>query len=200
MPFFTHTDAAVARSLISYRISILDHARRRADELGQRGALFPWRTIMGEEASAYFPASTAQYHINADIAYALFQYLDVTGDDSILDEGGFALLVETARLWVDLGFYNERKGGHFCINEVTGPDEYSALVDNNLYTNAMAAFHLSRVALLARTLHASVSTMGPLGNLAHVELASLRRRPRRCIPYDVRFRSMPRMIALTPLG
>lgn len=189
MPFFTHTDAAVARSLISYRISILDHARRRADELGQRGALFPWRTIMGEEASAYFPASTAQYHINADIAYALFQYLDVTGDDSILDEGGFALLVETARLWVDLGFYNERKGGHFCINEVTGPDEYSALVDNNLYTNAMAAFHLSRVALLARTLQREqpqrYRALSEAIALTEIELASFEAAAEAMyIPYD----------------
>ena len=152
MPLFTHTDSAVARSLIMYRISILDHARSRAGQLSQRGALYPWRTISGPEASAYFPASTAQYHINADIAYALLQYLDVTGDHSILDEGGFDLLIETARLWVDLGFYNDRRDGKFCINEVTGPDEYSALVDNNLYTNAMAAYHLERTAALARWL------------------------------------------------
>lgn len=148
MPFFTHTDPTTARALIAFRISILDHARSRARELSQRGALFPWRTIGGMEASAYFPASTAQYHINADIAYALLQYLVVTGDRSILDEGGYDLLVETARLWVDLGFYNERKGGKFCIHEVTGPDEYSALVDNNLYTNVMAAYHLEHTARL----------------------------------------------------
>ena len=152
MPLFTHTDPAIARSLIAFRISILDHARSRARELSQKGALYPWRTIGGPEASAYFPASTAQYHINADIAYALLQYLEVTGDRTILGEGGFDLLIETARLWVDLGFYNKRRGGLFCINEVTGPDEYSALVDNNLYTNVMAAHHLEQTARLVRQL------------------------------------------------
>ncbi len=152
MPFFTHTDPQTARSLLRYRISLLDHARSRARKLSQRGALFPWRTINGLEASAYFPASTAQYHINGDIAYSIFQYLDVTGDYTILEEGGAELLFETARLWVDLGHYNPRKGGQFCLDEVTGPDEYSALVHNNLYTNVLAKYHLERVVELARYL------------------------------------------------
>ncbi len=110
--------------------------------MNQRGgALYPWRTINGLEASAYFPAGTAQYHINADIAYAIFQYLEVTGDDTILEEGAAEVLVETARLFLDLGFFNPEKGGKFCINEVTGPDEYSALSDNNCYTNVMVQHH-----------------------------------------------------------
>lgn len=146
MPLFTHTDPSVARALLTYRIATLDKARQRAEELSQKGALYPWRTINGLEASAYFPASTAQYHINADIAHALIQYLQVTEDYSILEDGGFDLLMETARLWVDLGFYDPRKRGQFCLHEVTGPDEYSALVDNNLYTNVMAAYHLEQAA------------------------------------------------------
>ncbi len=149
MPFFNHTQSSVARSLITYRISTIDYARSRARELHQRGALFPWRTINGLEASAYFPAGTAQYHINADIAYTILQYLEVTGDDSILDEGAAELLIETARLYLDLGFFNPEKGGRFCLNEVTGPDEYSALVDNNCYTNVMVQHHFEGVVSLA---------------------------------------------------
>ena len=148
MPFFNHTNSETARALIAYRISTLDYARARAREMSQRGALFPWRTINGMEASAYFPAGTAQYHINADIAYSIFQYLEVSKDDSILEEGAAELLVETARLFYDLGFFNPAKDNQFCINEVTGPDEYSALVDNNCYTNVMVMHHFEGVVSL----------------------------------------------------
>lgn len=143
LPFFTHTNPEKARDLLLYRIGILPYAKKRARELSQKGALFPWRTIYGPEASAYFPAGTAQYHINADIAYALYQYLDITQDHSILDEGGLELLIETARFYLDLGSFNEQ--GEFVINEVTGPDEYTALVDNNAYTNMMVRHHLRRL-------------------------------------------------------
>jgi alpha,alpha-trehalose phosphorylase len=102
---------------------MLPQARARAKELGHRGAMFPWRTINGEEASAYYPAGTAQYHINADIMYALRKYVQATGDELFLRDYGAEMLVETARLWVDLGFYSGTKGGRFCINGVTGPDE-----------------------------------------------------------------------------
>ncbi len=138
MPFFTFTSPQTARSLIHYRITILDKARDRAREMSQKGALFPWRTINGLEASAYYPAGTAQYHINADIAYSILQYLDVTHDYSILIEGAAEVLFETARMYADLGFF---KDGEFHIHQVTGPDEYSALVDNNTYTNAMVRHH-----------------------------------------------------------
>ncbi|WP_422479631.1 beta-phosphoglucomutase [Pleomorphochaeta sp. DL1XJH-081] len=148
MPFFNHTQAKTARALIAYRISTLDYARERARQMSQKGALFPWRTINGLEASAYFPAGTAQYHINADIAYSIFQYLEVSGDDTILAEGAADILLETARLFYDLGFFNPAKDGLFCINEVTGPDEYSALVDNNTYTNIMVKHHFEGVVAL----------------------------------------------------
>jgi alpha,alpha-trehalose phosphorylase len=116
---------------------MLDAARRRAREVGHRGALYPWRTIGGEEASAWYPAGTAQYHINADIAYALQHYVFVTGDLAFFLEEATQVMVETARLWMDLGFFSERRGGAFCINGVTGPDEYTTVVDNNAYTNLM---------------------------------------------------------------
>lgn len=155
LPFFTYEEPAIAKSLIDYRISKLDKARARAAELSLPGALFPWRTIDGEEASAYYPAGTAQYHIDADIAYALSLYVSSSGDQSILKSGGAELLFETARLWMGLGFFNPRRGGAFCIPCVTGPDEYTALVDNNAYTNLMAEFNLRKAAEVAAQLAAT---------------------------------------------
>jgi alpha,alpha-trehalose phosphorylase len=142
LPFLIYTQPRIAKNLLKFRHSMLDKARQRAREVNQKGALFPWRTINGEEASAYYAASTAQYHINADIAYALKKYVDVTGDTEFLFDCGTEMLVETARLWVDLGFYSERRNGRFCIHGVTGPDEYNAVVNNNTYTNLMARENL----------------------------------------------------------
>ena len=142
LPFLTYTSPRIARNLLVFRYKMLDQARNRAKLLGHRGAMFPWRSIGGEEASAYYAAGTAQYHINADIMYALRKYVHATGDDLLLREYGAEMLVETARLWSDLGFYSEAKGGKFCINAVTGPDEYNTVVNNNAYTNLMARENL----------------------------------------------------------
>jgi len=131
---------------------MLERARRRAGELSHRGALYPWRTIDGEECSAYFPAGTAQYHINADIVFALRRYVEATGDRDLLLEGGAEMVFETARLWADLGTFVPERDGRFCIHCVTGPDEYTALVDNNLYTNVMAKSHLEYAVETAREL------------------------------------------------
>jgi alpha,alpha-trehalose phosphorylase len=142
LPFLTYTSPRIAGNLLRFRHSMLDKARERAAELHQKGALFPWRTINGEEASAYYAAGTAQYHLNADIMYALKKYVDVTGDTDVLDAGGVEMLVETARMWADLGFFSEQLGGRFSIHAVTGPDEYTTVVDDNLYTNLMARLNL----------------------------------------------------------
>ncbi|KXG45023.1 beta-phosphoglucomutase [Tepidibacillus decaturensis] len=142
LPFFLYTNPEISKKLIEYRYSILDKARERAKELSHKGALYAWRTINGEETSAYYPAGTAQYHINADIIFALKKYIHATDDLDFLVEKGAEMLFETARLWVDAGDYIKRKGNRFCINDVTGPDEYTAIVNNNLYTNIMAKDHL----------------------------------------------------------
>jgi len=142
LPYFTYTFPEIAKSLLSYRYSIIGKARERALELSHKGVLFPWRTINGEEASAYFPAGTAQYHINADIAFGIHKYISATGDDNFLMENGLEIIIETARFWYDLGDYIPGFDGAFCIHEVTGPDEYTALVNNNLYTNIMARENL----------------------------------------------------------
>lgn len=139
LPVFIYTDPALARKLLEYRYAILPNARARARELGHaRGALYAWRTIDGEECSAYFPAGTAQYHINGDIAHAVCEYYDATEDLDFLADYGAEILVETARLYYDLGFYSAVKDGRFVLNCVTGPDEYNVMVNNNVYTNCVA--------------------------------------------------------------
>ncbi len=143
LPFLIHTNPEVARSLLMHRVHMLDDARRRARDIGQAGALFPWRTISGEEASAYYAAGTAQYHIDADISYALDQYVRMTGDDELMVRHGAELLVETARMWADIGFFSDRHDGRYVIQKVTGPDEYTTVVDNNLFTNLMASENLA---------------------------------------------------------
>lgn len=143
LPLFIYTQPQTARALLEWRFHTLDQARDRARVMGHpSGALFPWRTINGEEASTYFPLGSAQYHINADISYAVNLYFEVTGDESFLTDMGAEILIETARVWADVGSFSEAKGGRYCICCVTGPDEYNVLVDNNFYTNLMARENL----------------------------------------------------------
>ncbi len=142
MPFLTYTSPTIAENLLKFRYSMLDKAREYARRLNQKGAMFPWRTINGEEASAYYAAGTAQYHINADIVYALKKYVNVTGDHDFVSKYGAEILIETARLWSDLGFYSNSGEEKFEIHGVTGPDEYNTVVNNNTYTNFMARENL----------------------------------------------------------
>lgn len=142
LPFLTYTAPRIAKNLLRFRHGMLDKARERARQLNQRGAMYPWRTINGEEASAYYAAGTAQYHINADIMYALKKYIQATDEEEFLFDEGVEMLVETARLWRSLGYYSPRKGEQFSIHSVTGPDEYNTVVDNNVYTNLMARENL----------------------------------------------------------
>jgi alpha,alpha-trehalose phosphorylase len=139
-PLFTYTKPDIARSLLAYRYTILEKARQRARTMTEAGALFPWRTIDGEETSAYYPAGTAQYHINADIVYAMEKYCQASGDKEFLFNQAVEVAVETARLWLSLGHFGG--DGKFRIDCVTGPDEYTALVNNNAYTNLMAKNNL----------------------------------------------------------
>jgi alpha,alpha-trehalose phosphorylase len=146
LPFLTYTSPSYARNALRFRYTMLPAARRRAVDLNQRGALYPWRTINGEEASAYYAAGTAQYHIDADIAHAVSQYVAASGDRDFLAREAIDVLVETARLWADLGFWRRTDGAQgselFHIHGVTGPDEYTAVVNDNLFTNVMARANL----------------------------------------------------------
>jgi alpha,alpha-trehalose phosphorylase len=147
LPVLTYTAPNAARDALRWRHSTLDLARARASELHLGGATFPWRTIRGEECSGYWPAGTAGFHINADIADAVRRYVAVTEDKQFENGPAIEVLVETARLWRSLGHHDT--DGCFRINRVTGPDEYSALVDNNVFTNLMAAHNLQAAAEIA---------------------------------------------------
>jgi alpha,alpha-trehalose phosphorylase len=196
LPFLIYTAPRIARNLLWFRYTQLDNARIRAREVNNKGALFPWRTITGEEASAFFPGGTAQYHIDADIMYALKKYVEVTGDRDFLWDYGAEMLVETARLWEDLGGYPLGPEGQFHIQGVTGPDEYTALVNDNAYTNLMARHNLrfaietvedmlrndkERFATLARRTGLRVSEIGDWKVAAE----------RMYIPYDAERRIHP---------
>lgn len=133
-PFYLYTEPKVAKTLLEYRYAILPQARERAKLMHHnRGALYPWRGISGRECSAYYPAGTAQAHINADIAFAVVQYYEATDDIDYLWDKGMEMLIEMAIFYLDLGYMDPLRG--FVINAVTGPDEYSAIVNNNYYTN-----------------------------------------------------------------
>ncbi len=144
LPVLTYTMPHAARDALRWRHATIDRAQARAKVLGLRGSAFPWRTIRGEECSGYWPAGTAAFHINADIAGAVVRYREVTGDEDFERKYGLELLVETARLWRSLGHHDAH--GNFRIDGVTGPDEYSALGDNNVYTNLMAERNLRAAA------------------------------------------------------
>ncbi len=142
LPLLMHCAPAHVAAALRWRASTLPQARARAQQLGLQGGAFPWRTISGTECSAYLPAGTAAFHVNADIAHAVSEYVANTGDVEFEREVGVPVLVETARLWASLGYHDAEHEGRFSIDGVTGPDEYSVLVDNNTYTNLMAQANL----------------------------------------------------------
>jgi alpha,alpha-trehalose phosphorylase len=144
LPVLTYTAPQAAGDALRWRHATIDLAREQAARLGLRGAAFAWRTIRGQECSGYWPAGTAAFHINADIADAVARYRAATDDDAFERDAGLEVLVETARLWRSLGHHDA--GGRFRIDGVTGPDEYSAIADNNVYTNLMAERNLRAAA------------------------------------------------------
>jgi alpha,alpha-trehalose phosphorylase len=158
LPVLTYTMPVAAADALRWRYLVLDEAKSHARELGLDGAAFAWRTIRGKECSGYWPAGTAAFHINADIAYAVVKYLDATQDAAFEREVGLPLLVETARLWRSLGQHDA--SGAFRIEGVTGPDEYSAVKDNNLYTNLMAQLNMAAAASIAEKLSEEARALG----------------------------------------
>lgn len=141
-PFFLLTQPRIARNLLEYRYSILGKAREHARIMGhKRGALYAWRTISGSECSAYYPAGSAQYHITGDVAHSILDYYTVTDDVEFMQQMGAEILLETARVWLEAGHYNA--AGEFLLDCVTGPDEYTCLVNNNYYTNNIAKYNLA---------------------------------------------------------
>ncbi|MCJ7840046.1 family 65 glycosyl hydrolase [Lederbergia sp. NSJ-179] len=155
-PFFLLTQPEMAKNLIQYRYNILDSAREHARIMCHtKGALYPWRTISGKECSGYYPSGSAQYHINGDIAYSVINYYLVTKDLDFIAKYGAEMIFETARLWLDAGhFYQDQ----FMIHDVTGPDEYTCVVNNNYYTNALAQYHLQWAVKFYQLLQANDQT------------------------------------------
>lgn len=161
-PVFTYVDPPLAKKLLEYRYSILPKARTRAKVMNLKGALFPWRTIDGEETSAYYPAGTAQYHINGDIMYALQKFMHAQGEDSFDSAQALEMGIETARMWMSLGYFIPSMNNKFCIHEVTGPDEYTACVNNNIYTNLIARENLKFSISLVEKFGTQVSGVLPV--------------------------------------
>jgi alpha,alpha-trehalose phosphorylase len=179
LPILTYSRPRAVADALRWRHRTLDLARERARSLGLKGAAFPWRTIHGEECSGYWPAGTAAFHINAAIANAVDRYELITEDDEFARGAGVELLVETARLWRSLGHHD--LAGNFRIDGVTGPDEYSAIADNNVYTNLMAQRNLRAA---ADTIERYPELAEPLG-VNDEETASWRDAAKAMlIPYD----------------
>jgi alpha,alpha-trehalose phosphorylase len=181
LPLLIYTAPDAAADALRWRWSTLDLARQRAEQLHLSGAAFPWRTIRGQECSAYWPAGTGAFHVNADIADATLRYMRATGDDAFARREGLELLVETARLWRSLGHHDSE--GVFHIDGVTGPDEYSAVVDDNVYTNLMAERNLRNAAELASRYTDEAAALG----VGDEEIASWRDAAAAMhVPYDER--------------
>ena len=203
-----------ARTLLAYRIGKLDRARDHAAAIGHaKGALYPWRTIAGDECSAHYPTGSAQYHINGDIAHGVGLYVAATGDEALRRDAA-EMLCETARIWIDIGHFDPRRGGAFCLPGVTGPDEYSALVDNDFYTNAIAKRHLIYAAdtadWLNRTAPGAFAALADAIGLDTAEVAEWRRAAEAMWlpvdaetginPQDDAFLGRPELPGLKPLG
>lgn len=181
LPALAFSQPDAARDALLWRHSTLDLARARARQLNLAGAAFPWRTIHGEECSGYWPAGTAAFHVNADIARAVQLYVEVSGDEAFEREAGLELLVETARLWASLGHHSD--DGRFHVDGVTGPDEYSALADDNVYTNLMAQENLRSAAVSAERHAATAERLGVTAD----EIAGWRRAAdAMAVPFDER--------------
>jgi alpha,alpha-trehalose phosphorylase len=192
LPVLMYTLPTATADALRWRHSTLPAARQRAGLLALRGAAFPWRTISGEECSGYWPAGTAAFHVNADIADAVIRYVDATGDLDFEREVGAELLIETARLWCSLGHYDRR--GRFRIPGVTGPDEYSALGDDNVYTNLMAQQNLKAAADSAQRHPEAAAALG----VDEDELTAWRRAATAMfVPYDEELGVHPQALGFT---
>lgn len=192
LPVLTYTQPSAAADALRWRHATLDLALERGQTLELAGAAFPWRTIRGHECSAYWPAGTAAFHVNADIADAVIRYVRATGDVEFERTVGLELLVHTARLWRSLGHHDHE--GKFHIDGVTGPDEYSAVVNDNVYTNLMAEQNLRHAALVSSRHVEAALALG----VDDEEIAAWRDAAKAMhIPYDRRLKIHPQDGAFT---
>lgn len=137
LPYYLFTNPKAARNLVESRFHHLDNARNLAKEFNYKGAIYPWQTIDGSEECPIWEYTFGEIHINAIVPYAVYLYVNTTGDKEYLYKKGIEVVLETSRFWVDRSDYiTYRKG--YAINRVTGPDEYQQMTNNNYYTNYMA--------------------------------------------------------------
>lgn len=156
LPFFIYSNPKIARSLLEYRYQGLDGARSKAKENGFEGAMYPWEAawiedgevtpvwgdvdiVTGEQTKIW--SGFIEQHITSDIAYAVWHYVQSTGDEAFMDQYGYEIIFDTATFWASRLEWDEAKG-RYHINEVVGPDEYKEHVDNNAFTNHMAHFNM----------------------------------------------------------
>ncbi len=157
-PFFLATFPEVARNLVCYRIHTLAGAKAKASEYGFEGAYYAWEAQDGGfEACTLFnitdvftnrPMRTyfrdKQIHISGDVAWAIWKYVQTTGDTGLLKDGGWEVMLECARFFFSYA-YKKTTGDHYVLLDVTGPDEYHERVANNAYTNYLAQFAVEAV-------------------------------------------------------
>jgi trehalose/maltose hydrolase-like predicted phosphorylase len=164
LPFYTLTWPEAARALLMYRFHTLDGARAKAAGMGWRGALYAWESadtgaemtpeqVIGPDRRVIdVLCGKQEQHISADVAYAVWQYWQATGDESFLLDAGAEILFETARFWSSRAL--PEADGRCHIRGVIGPDEYHEQIDDNAYTNVMARWNILRaldVAALLRS-------------------------------------------------
>ena len=165
LPFYTFTWPAAARAMLMYRYHTLPAARMKAEELGYRGALYAWESAdEGEEATPPYVTmpdgtvvniknGTQEQHISADIAYAVWQYWQATGDEGFIRDAGAEIIFETARFWISR--VEREEDGRYHIRQVIGPDEYHDSVDDNAYTNVLAKWNIEQAVAIAQHLGAT---------------------------------------------
>ncbi|MYL32274.1 glycoside hydrolase family 65 protein [Pontibacillus yanchengensis] len=152
LPFYLSTaDPTIARNLLIYRYNHLDEAKENAQKLGLNGALYPMVTMNGQESHNEWEITFEEIHRNGAIAHAIWNYVNYTGDATYLPQYGFEVLAEISRFWSSRVHFNARKGKYVMLG-VTGPNEYENNVNNNWYTNRMAAWTLEYTLGVARFL------------------------------------------------
>ncbi|NMB01258.1 MAG: glycoside hydrolase family 65 protein [Firmicutes bacterium] len=142
LPFFLYTRPEAAKNLLLYRYHMLPSARKVASSLGLKGARYPWMSSdTGTEQCETWDTGCCEVHITADVAYAVQEYVRISGDQDFLIHHGAEMLVETARYWVSRLTYDDQRD---CYNMlfVKGPDEYCGVTTNNTYTNYLVRENL----------------------------------------------------------
>lgn len=156
MPYYSLCQPETARTLLRYRYEILKGARQKAKKAGYKGAMYPWESawitdgevtadVIGADIVTGEPMKVLtgqiEIHIAADIAYAVWQYYSLTGDEDFMNDYGYEMIIDTARFWASRAQWSTKNHRYEILN-VIGPDEYKEEIDNDVYTNYLAAFNM----------------------------------------------------------